>query len=137
MPEYMTVQMKRDHNYGDRQLRAGETYELPRREAALLIAARRATKEKPLLAGAVEVRTKAPPVEPVAPPAPPSEPTPPVSPPLPATVRPADTQPPVQPEDLAALRAEYQAKVGKQAYWAWDAPTLRQKMAEAKVESAS
>lgn len=127
MPEYMTVQMKRDHNYGDRQLRAGETYELPRREAALLIAARRATKEKPLLAGAVDVRTKAPP----------SEPTPPVSPPLPATVRPADTQPPVQPEDLTALRAEYAAKVGKQAYWAWDAPTLRQKMAEAKDESAS
>ncbi|WP_343347638.1 hypothetical protein WJT74_05130 [Sphingomicrobium sp. XHP0239] len=35
-------------------------------------------------------------------------------------------------EDLTTLRAEYKAKIGKQAYHGWDAATLRAKMAEAK-----
>lgn len=35
------------------------------------------------------------------------------------------------PDDLAALRAEYQEVVGKRAFHGWDADTLRQKIAEA------
>lgn len=32
--------------------------------------------------------------------------------------------------DLSGLRAEYQQKFGKRAYYGWDADTLREKMAE-------
>ena len=37
-------------------------------------------------------------------------------------------------EDLAALRAEYEAKVGKRPFMGWDADTLREKIASAKSE---
>ena len=35
-------------------------------------------------------------------------------------------------DDMKALRAEYRAKVGRQAYNGWDAKTLKAKMAEAE-----
>jgi hypothetical protein len=37
-------------------------------------------------------------------------------------------------EELKALREEYQDAVGKRAYHAWDAETLKAKIAEAKAE---
>lgn len=36
------------------------------------------------------------------------------------------------PDELSALRAEYQEVVGKRAFHGWDAETLRQKIAEAE-----
>lgn len=42
------------------------------------------------------------------------------------------TAPKAKPDDLKALRDEYQAKVGKRAYHGWDATTLKAKIAEAK-----
>lgn len=40
--------------------------------------------------------------------------------------------PPSADDDLVALRAAYQAKVGKRPFMGWDADTLRAKMAEAE-----
>ena len=39
-----------------------------------------------------------------------------------------------QADELDALRDEYKEVVGKRAYHAWDADTLREKIAEAKAE---
>ena len=41
---------------------------------------------------------------------------------------------PVKAEDLTALRAEYEAKVGKRPFMGWDAAKLREKIAAAKSE---
>ena len=38
-----------------------------------------------------------------------------------------------KPDDLKALRDEYQEKVGKRAYHGWDAATLKAKIAKAKA----
>lgn len=44
----------------------------------------------------------------------------------------AATAPKAKPDDLKALRDEYQDKVGKRPYHGWDAATLKAKIAEAK-----
>ena len=36
-------------------------------------------------------------------------------------------------ESVAAVRAEYQEKIGKRPYMGWDLKTLRQKIAEAEI----
>lgn len=41
-------------------------------------------------------------------------------------------QEPNNDDQLAGLRAEYQAVVGKRAYHGWDAETLREKIAESR-----
>lgn len=38
-------------------------------------------------------------------------------------------------DDLAALRAEYRAVTGKQGFMGWDAKTLRERIAAAKVST--
>lgn len=37
-----------------------------------------------------------------------------------------------KPDELASLREQYQAVVGKRPFMGWDADTMRQKMAEAQ-----
>lgn len=37
---------------------------------------------------------------------------------------------PAEDDELTALRAEYKAKMGKQAYHGWDEATIREKMGE-------
>lgn len=46
----------------------------------------------------------------------------------------AATPAPVPKEDMAELRAAYQAKIGKRPFNGWDAATLREKIAAAKAE---
>lgn len=44
----------------------------------------------------------------------------------------AATGAPKQSNDLTALRAEYEAKLGKRPFMGWDAESLREKIAAAK-----
>lgn len=48
--------------------------------------------------------------------------------------KPVPQSPDPQPDDLAALRAEYQNAVGKRPYMGWDAEVLRLKIAAAKSQ---
>ena len=128
MPTYMTIRMTRDHDYKDRQLRAGDTVELPRRAAALLMAARKATKVGFTIDSAP---TSEPTTAPLAPPTPAS---------APAAIAPDDVAGPTAPppgDDLTALRARYKEVVGKQPHMGWDADKLREKIAAAKAEPQS
>jgi len=63
MPRYMTVQMTRDHSYRDRELRAGETVELPRRDAALLVAGRKARKVREVAVAPPPPAASSPPID--------------------------------------------------------------------------
>lgn len=90
--------------YGTRMLQAGEPFEASRRDAKALHAlkkARYATEED------------APPVE--------------------AGLAAGSGTAPIESglDDLAGLRADYQAKTGKRAYHGWDAGQLREKIAAA------
>lgn len=40
-------------------------------------------------------------------------------------------------EDLAAVRAEYEATVGRRPFMGWDADTLRQKIADHRADAQS
>lgn len=104
MPRYMTVQMTRDHSYRDRELRAGDTIELPRRDAALLVAARRARKVRET-AASVDV--------------------------TPAASTQQTTNAVTGDDELKAARADYEAALGKKAFHGWDVAALRSKIAEA------
>jgi len=46
-------------------------------------------------------------------------------------LRAAEAPKPAEPDEMAALRAEYERVFGKRPFMGWDAEALRQKMAEA------
>lgn len=103
--------------YNTRRLLPGDEFEVEKpRDARLLLATRRVRK--------VEAAPVAPPVEPLVP-----APTP-VPPPVVEAAAPA-------PEDLSAVRAEYEATVGRKPFHGWNAETLREKIAAHKADDQS
>lgn len=97
--------------YDTRRLMPGDEFEVARsRDARLLLATKRVSKV-----------VEAPPA-----PAPAPVPAPAIDPPAPSA-----------PEDLSALRAEYEAAVGKKAYHGWSAEQLREKMAAHEADEQS
>lgn len=103
--------------YDTRRLMPGDEFEVARsRDARLLLATKRVRK--------AEAAPAAPPVEPPAP--------------APAPVLPPVVEPTAPaPEDLSALRAEYETVVGKKPFHGWSAETLREKMAAHQADEQS
>jgi len=125
----MNVKLKavKGLTYNTRRLLPGDVFDASPRDARLLLAIRKAEAMRE----PVELPPPPPAVaEKIAatfvPPTPPNDPNPP---PIP----PNDPNPPTPPPDyLAALRAEYEAALGKRPFMGWDAATLREKIAAAK-----
>lgn len=135
MPTYMTVRMTRDHDYKDRQLRAGETVELPRRDAALLVATRKATKGKLVDLAPLDE----PNLSPVLPDDPQPPPTPPARDPLDHDGDGHKGGSPLVTADdaIRALRSEYATVLGKNPFNGWGADELRERIAAHKAAPTS
>lgn len=107
--------------YGTRRLLPGDTFDVMKpREARVWLATKKAREVRepgsiepppPAVAAKIAERFAPPPA-------------------LPADSTPAAPSPS---DDLAALRAEYEAVVGKRPFMGWDAGTLREKIAAAKA----
>lgn len=144
---------KKRMRYGTRRLLPGDMFEASRRDARVLVAVRKAREVRgeanvpappPELAEKIATATTlsqtaaavatAPvvPTVPSLPPVTPVEPAAAVAPP--ASTPPARTPPA---DDLGALRAAYEAKVGKRPFMGWDAEELKRRMTAAATDQQS
>jgi hypothetical protein len=117
----MKLKAVKAFTYSTRRLLPGEVFEASSRDARLLLATRKVEAMRdpvelapppPALAKKIEAAVA---------------PTPAV------TVQPPIASPPA--EDITALRAEYEAALGKKPFNGWDAATLREKIAAGAAQS--
>jgi hypothetical protein len=124
----MKLTATKSFSYNTRRLLAGDHFEAKPAHGRLLIAVKRAREQRE--PGKISALPKAI-AEKVKPQVAKAEP------PAEVIAKPVEvTSEPAAVEDLAPLREEYQAKVGKRPFMGWDAETLRAKMAEADVPAA-
>lgn len=112
MTERVPLVALKNFSYSTRALKAGDTFEASTKDARLL----RAIKKAEDAPGAAPARIAAPPA------------------PVARKINElfGGVQPTEEPvEDIAALREEYQTKMGKRAFHGWSADELRQRMADA------
>lgn len=129
----MKMRATKAFKYATRRLLPGDVFEVNRPRDVRILKAIRKAEDHGEIEDSPREAPAAPAVDPVAtPPAPPRDPL----------DHDGDGQKggsvaPPKTEDLAPLRAEYEATVGRRPFMGWDADTLRQKIADHKAGDQS
>lgn len=129
----MRLVATREFKYSTRRLLPGDEFEASNRDGRLLVAIRKARPVRttgtlpappPAVAKKIEAATApvVPPNDPNPPALPPNDPNPP-------------TPPPAASDDVKVLREEYEAVLGRKPFPGWNAQTLRDRIAAAKVST--